>query len=696
MSATQSSSVEVCLNSLPTDRTLRAQVICIALLVLAAIFMGVAGYSGPTDRSLRVELSAGQGGGLQVFYDKGEGFSEKDSARTNYPAGGGVAVFQFPQEKVRSLRLDFDPGVQDVLIKRAFIAVPRSQQVNVLELGRMTPLNEVKSLTTTAGGAAVVMMPDAKDSQLLLTIEDSGNATDSLLYFMRAIQLLLLVTATIWIIGCIAHSPTGLPVPALLLGAWLLSAALAMSAVTSHSVHPDEFNHVAAARYYFGNWLPPAVDDPRIVESYSIYGTSYLNELDIVYLIAAKTAQFWSGVGLSDLISLRLFNVMLFGILLLVAWAQKHVWAGMLVLLMSPQIWYVFSYFNADAFPLFLSIVLALLAAPDDSPISRFIEGKKVRWVVLAGFVVALGLLLISKRNYLPVVLIVGMLLCMRHLGLRTWCASLAAAGAALVLFRVVAGPNLVYMFPFAARLFAPVGIAMLAVAGIFSLYKIIRARDLRVPFARMALLFCMALLVALPRIGADIRANGVPAQKSISMSKAAEHYADKRFKPSTLALNPSESYPGLHLAAKGVQFGQVFNQPYGWMGNSWRSFLGVYGYMNIFAPASIYMILSLCWVALLVAVVLFSGQTREARRASVLAGLGISLVALSSLVHSWANDFQPQGRYLFPSIAMIAIFLLDQPHLARTRIVSYSVILAYLAGLVSFIGIAMPQLTNG
>jgi hypothetical protein len=675
---------------------LQAPILWIALLALAAIFIGVGGYAGPTDRSLRVELSAEQGGGLQVFFDKGQGFSERDSTRTNYPAGGGVAVLEFPQEKVRSLRLDFDQGVQDVLIKRAYIDVPRSEQANVLDLGKMRPLNEVKSLTATARGAVVVMAPGAKDSQLLLTIEDSGHATDLLWYFMRAIQLFLLATATIWIIRRIAQSPTHMPVHALLFGVWLLSAALAMAAVTSHSVHPDEFNHVAAARYYFGNWLPPSVDDPRIVESYSIYGTSYLNELDIVYLIAAKATLLWSGLGLSDLLSLRLFNVMLLGILLLVAWTQKHVWAGMLVLLMSPQIWYVFSYFNADAFPLFLSIVLALLAAPNDSPISRFVQGGEVRLTALAIFVVALGLLLISKRNYLPVVLIVGMLLCMRHLGMRTWCAILAAAGVALILFRVVAGPDLVYMFPLTARFFAPAGMTMLAAAGIHSLYKVVRTPDLWTPFARIALLFGMALLVALPRIGADYRANGAPTQKHISMSKAAEHYADKRFKPSTLTLNPSESYPGLHLAAKGAGFDQVFNQPYGWAGNSWRSFLGVYGYMNIFAPAPIYLMLSLCWVVLMVAAVLFSGKNRVARRALILASVGISLVALSSLVHSWANDFQPQGRYLFPGIAMIAIFLLDQPQLARTRLISYGVILAYFVGLVSFIGFAMPQLTNG
>ena len=287
---------------------------------------------------------------------------------------------------------------------------------------------------------------------------------------------------------------------------------MALTSTTSRSVHPDEFSHVSAAQYYFDHWLPPAVDAPETADSYSAYGASYLNELDVVYLIAAKATHFWSGFGLDATTTLRLFNICLFGVLLAIAWIRPSVWPAAIVLLLTPQIWYIFSYFNADAFAFFLSLLATMLFAANDSPVSRFVEGERVSRVALGIFVVSLGLLLISKRNYIPVVFATALLLAVRHLGVTVWISLLCAVGVALLMFRLVAGDALVYMFPNFAAWFVPAGLILLVVFAVLILLRVVHRPELRPRLYRLACLFVLAFLVALPRVVVDVLENGGPA----------------------------------------------------------------------------------------------------------------------------------------------------------------------------------------
>lgn len=666
-----------------------------ALLVLAAIFVLVGGGGASSERRLTISLTADQPGGLQVFYDHGAGFSERESARMDFAAGSSRLSIPLPDGAVKSLRLDPDPAVIKVQLQKIAIETPGQRQSLELPLLGLNPLSEIAALDRAPKGVTVRTVPGAKDPQLLLPVQDDLRPTGWVEYLGRASQVLLLLALGVWVVVRLARSPTGVPVPALLLGAWLLVAAMAFTSTTSRSVHPDEYSHVGAARYYLNHWQPPAVDAPEIVDSYSIYGASYLNELDVVYLIAAKATQFWAGFGLDETTALRLFNVLLFGALLAVAWVRRSAWAGVAVLLLTPQLWYLFSYFNADVFPLFLSLLAAMLFAAPDSPVSRFVEGERASRLALFVFILALGLLLVSKRNYLPVVFAAGLSLTVRHLGLSVWGVLLGAVGAALLLFRLVAGGDLVHMFPYTARLFAPAGLVLLGLFAILALWPVLRQPILRPRLYRLGLLFALAVVVASPRIAQDIAVNGTPAQKSVRMSIAAEQHADPRFKPSALVTNPSASFPGLSLAAKGVTFSQVMGQPHGWAANSWRSLLGVYGYVNIFAPPLLYWLLGAGVLMLCFSMVGWALARAEARRDLVVAVAGIALVALSSIVHSWANDFQAQGRYLFPGLAIIAAYLLSQPAILRTRWASFAVALCFVGSVLSFAGVALPALAG-
>ncbi len=127
---------------------------------------------------------------------------------------------------------------------------------------------------------------------------------------------------------------------------------------------PDEYLHRSAARYYIDHWLPPKVGDAATLDSYSRdYGFSYLNETDAVYFFAGKFARLISPLVSNHDIGFRLFNVVLLAVLAYLCAMRPRAYLVFLPLLLSPQIWYIFSYFNGDAFPLFLAMLIAYQVA---------------------------------------------------------------------------------------------------------------------------------------------------------------------------------------------------------------------------------------------------------------------------------------------------------------------------------------------
>jgi len=105
------------------------------------------------------------------------------------------------------------------------------------------------------------------------------------------------------------------------------------------------------------------------------------------------------------------------------------------------------------------------------------------------------------------------------------------------------------------------------------------------------------------------------------------------------------------------------------WVRMSFRSFWGYFGNMGIALPDNIYVYITLCAVIGLAGTI-HSGLTHLiVRRYSVhiepwrtqLWGAFIGLVVvmlLLSLWSSWVKDYQPQGRYLFPSLVPVALLL--------------------------------------
>jgi hypothetical protein len=198
-----------------------------------------------------------------------------------------------------------------------------------------------------------------------------------------------------------------------LIAAPVLAAVMGLTSNYNH--HPDEIHHFEAVRYYTDAFLPPEIGDPAVRESYSVWGVSYLNYHWIEYLAAGKFVLLVSMFVQNELVAARFFNILLFAglcaLFLHRSFSDEDVLLPAAVLVVTPQVWYIFSYVNNDAFALAVGIIGALLAVDPNSALNRFLQSPTWR-DGLAGavaFGVVVGLLLISKTNYYALLVVLAL-----------------------------------------------------------------------------------------------------------------------------------------------------------------------------------------------------------------------------------------------------------------------------------------------
>lgn len=430
--------------------------------------------------------------------------------------------------------------------------------------------------------------------------------------------------------------------------------AAAMAFTSAFNAHPDEIHHARAADYYRTNWFPPQPGDPAAAASYSKYGVSYLHERECVYLLAGK----WSAIvapliGDSDL-AYRLFNLTLLATIAFAFVRRPEARPLILPLALSAQVWYVFAYFNGDAFALAAALFSAFQISARGSAFNAALHADtRTGWlkgVVALGF--GLGLLLLAKRNYYVFIAFLLAYALLREVGLR---ASLAIALGTLL------GVGWYYRAPAAAPPWLYACTALLTGA-LLSLD--IRPRLSDAAFRRRmgtyiaAAAFALALF--LPRVAFDMfvldnRANGLPDAVT-----AAEAIATDGFKPSQIAAD--NAFWGLHLRERGTPYLTMLFAPRHWLWLTFQSSVGVYGYMQIFGTDEYYVATAAVYLAFLAILGHWAWRSRraEARHSLIIACVFAALAVLVSSLHSWTSDFQAQGRYLFPAFAMFGVVLAD------------------------------------
>jgi hypothetical protein len=124
-------------------------------------------------------------------------------------------------------------------------------------------------------------------------------------------------------------------------------------------------------------------------------------------------------------------------------------------------------------------------------------------------------------------------------------------------------------------------------------------------------------------------------------------------------------------MREKGVSLQEIFIQNSDWRDMSFNSFFGVYGYMDLVSDKSYYLTVRYVLGAFFLLVFFHVAFTLPVRDVIFLlfvvlfAGMAVG----QSVYHSWVNDYQPQGRYLFLILPMFLVGLARLPASFRTRI---------------------------
>ena len=414
-----------------------------------------------------------------------------------------------------------------------------------------------------------------------------------------------------------------------------LALIVAMASISKSSAHPDEGAHIRAGDYYRDHILPPQVGDDRIRDTYSVYGVSRLHSGEIAYFFLGKFARLFHALALPSYMAQRYFNVTLWAVLLALAFACSEFRPLTAPLLISPQIWYIFSYANSEAFAVFVMILAAYQVAAKQSTWNRLLDAgvdpaRPGRFALL-WLGLLFGLLLLVKKNFYFFLLFLGL----------------------YFIWRVIFGHT---------RLTRPNVRRIAAVLLIgFGLFAGVR--------------------------GTDACVNGF--HKGAKMLEARYRFAGEMWNPGT-PLEKRSVY--LQMRDRGVTLQRLWTADQ-WGSKSFASAFGLYGAMSVKASVTYYRLVQCLGLLLLLAVTAcvaaHGGWEGVSLWLLVLAGAG-GLIA-ASLYQSWTVDFQPQGRYFLPIVGMLSVFCLECRNSLFRIVVPPLCAGLFLLSLYSFVCVALP-----
>lgn len=650
---------------------------------------------------LTIDLESAKPGRIQVYFDMGQGLSEILSAVERYQSGQTKLHYELPQGTLHGLRIDPDAGATPIIIHSIeAIGYGGSKRQTLADPLQLEGVQMTRDNSSEPKQARFVIAADATDPQLAIRLpvplqSHSGIGPNKWNALWWAFWLSLLVAVSLRFI----HRP--MPTLALALVALGLCTSLSMFSPTSgRSVHPDELLHNADASYFQHHWAPPRMDAPDLASSFtsSPYGVTYLSEWNVVYLFAAKTSRIFGELGLDVMLSYRAFNLALFALMLVGLVVLRAPRGCYIPLLITPQLWYVFSYFNGDALPFALGMLATVIALMPDGPVQHYLQRRKPLDAAALGhllvFCTCLGLLIVSKKNYWPVAVFIALSMSVVVLQMR---ALLASSLIVLLLVGVAANGA-------GAGLAAAAGLPLLTVVGIlaglsllyclYAAWVMVRDSNSRAAIGRICLTLALSAAVAMPWIAADAYKHRGGPGKTALIEQQRERYAETAFKPS-VARTLSTEVSGFKLQEKGVQIEQLLDSPKEWHVGTFRSFFGVYGYMEYFDTEGAYRLVGWCVLAALLLALAWGLSTRTLSPALAITSVGCGLaLLLASFLHSWTYDFQPQGRYAMGIVVMMVPLFMRTGESSWGRVVFTAVALSlFVLSAASFTRIALPQL---
>lgn len=396
-----------------------------------------------------------------------------------------------------------------------------------------------------------------------------------------------------------------------------------MAFTSSFDCHPDERVHFEAVKYYSGNkWLPPKIGDPSTLDSYSAFGKSRLNLPDFYYLLAGKFTALLSLITGDLLLAARLFNVFLLFILVALAFKtpgrERLLYAALLI---TPQVWYLYSYVNSDAFAVFLMIVITTQLVQDNSLLKSYLKspGYFRHFSKSIPLILFVTLLYFAKENYYL-----------------------------YFIFLFIWGAWFLYTGKDRIRLL----VKYLIMVGVF-------------------------LVLVLAKHGLDYSIYG--PERSNDLREMQELMAGEEYKPSVRYIG--KGHPSLNLKGRGVHYLELFKEPYNWHRGIFYSLTGAYDYLKIFGTAWYYRLMLFVYIVF-AAYLIFQlwKEGWEARLFLTCTVMLAILILYLAFIVCWESAFQPQGRYLFPVLGPVAFLFCRYSETLNKKIVFYVLLLAIAA----------------
>lgn len=529
--------------------------------------------------------------------DRGQ-FSEKRRVRLRiHPETSQYGFFLTNLRGKNTIRIDTHQYVGEVTVKRLVISQQGMQPIRLTDaddFNRLEPHFFIQDYR--AGPDGFVVSSSGKDPNFLLQLNPGQWSANPMEDLWRILFIFIAVGLFFYFTETYRQNNSYIP----LFFAFIMALIVIMAVVSQRNVHPDEHVHLEASKYYISNWMPPVIDGAEIRHTYSVYGVSRLNNREAAYFFTGKFARLLAPLKLPEDIQMRMFNLVLFFCILLYLLQREPARTVAAPFLLTPQLWYVFSYCNSDALALTLAFFSGCQLVLPDSFFNQYLKSRVsprqiYRALMLAALVAAL---LMLKKNYYFFLLFLG--------GYLVW---------RMVFLGDIPWKTLI---------------------------------------ARTGVIFAIAGMLCGLRIAADYHVNGM--DRSEKLAQLREELAAPMYKPST----PLEKkHPFLYRKARGHTLEQLVINEY-WFGKTFRSAFGMYGYFTVSATDSYYHLIHTTGIAFLVffaGSIMLRGGVAGNTLLLLASACAFGLIG-ASLYHSWTSDFQTQGRYLFPIIPMLGVLL--------------------------------------
>lgn len=401
-------------------------------------------------------------------------------------------------------------------------------------------------------------------------------------------------------------------------------------------LNPDEYHTLSAVNYYFSHFMPPDMRDPAIIDSYAIYGTTRHSEWTLFYFLTAKIGQFFA----DPIIRVRFFTTVTFCIMAGIALKNvKKNWALSAMLLLTPQVWYLFSYCTSDSLDFFMSFLCMYEVMKKDSMLNRVLDEPFCKKQLL--YMALLGLLFVQplwgKPTFYVVLIFIFLILLIR-------------------LFYTPKTERKVLLYKY-------IGILGFTL-GIFAIRYMITDFPYYGLFGKYRVYMDMMEQTALPG-----------------------------YKLSTPALERAYS---MSFMEKGVTLGELLTG-FDFNKNLFRTFAGFFGSYAFGARDWYYMAIAVLYLAILAYLLVQAFRKRDSQTWWEIGAAALSMFIQYALIvyNAWVVDFQPQGRYLLPILFYTAYLIHRADSESQSKVLRILLCLTCLLSLYSFYTVGIPNLVS-